>query len=182
MTVFGYARKDYPGPILKQLTTLMTYDCDQVFVENQSFDEETELQQLLNDIQEGDSLVVASLAVFGRRLKGLTALLTLLDNQNIRLISVGEELDSLSDYSVYALAQVLYQTDAECQSQYTKERLAVSKSLGKSLGRPTISQETIDRIVDLHLQHKLNYREISEQCGVSLGSVHKYIQNEVVKS
>lgn len=179
MTVFGYARKDYPSQIAIQLHTLMTYDCEKIYVENHSFDEEIEWGQMLVELKKGDTLVVDSLTVFGKRLKALTDLLTRLKDQGIRLISVNESLNSDDHYSFIDIASILWRVDSDCQSQYTKERLAHIKSTGKHLGRPTINQQTIDQIIQLHHQHKLNYREISEQCGVSLGSVHKYIQNNV---
>ncbi|WP_314060952.1 recombinase family protein [uncultured Vagococcus sp.] len=181
MTVFGYARKDYPSQIAIQLNKLMTYNCEKVFVENQSFNEESELKEVLGELRQKDVLVVDSLAVFGKRIKKLTELLKMLEKRQIRLISVTEALDTMEPWSFATTAEVLCSVDSECQSQYTKERLAISKSNGQHLGRPTIKRQTIEEIQRLHHQHKLNYREISLACGVSLGSVHKYISYDLAQ-
>lgn len=176
MTVFGYARKDYPSEITTQINQLMAYRCDKIFVENKSFDEHEEQQQLLNELLPMDVIVVVSLVVFGKTLRELTAFLDGLFQNDIRVISLEDKVDLDSQYSFTEVALALCEIDSKYKSQYTKQRLAISKSLGKSLGRPTISEDKIEEIQRLYHNQRMSYREISDCCQVSIGSVHKYLK------
>lgn len=44
-----------------------------------------------------------------------------------------------------------------------------------SPGRPKISQKTIDQIKIMFFREYKSYRQIAEECHVSLGTVHKYV-------
>lgn len=177
MTVFGYARKNYPCQIALQLNDLMSYGCNTIFVENQTFDEIHELELLMLDAKEEDILVVASLEVFGMNLGRLTEFMNKLIEKNIRLISIKESLDSDVTYNFFTVSLILSNANRARQSEYTKQRLAVSRSLGKSLGRPAIDEVTIGKIQTLYHEHKMSYRDIAEACEISLGTVHKYVKS-----
>lgn len=179
MTVFGYARKGYPSEITTQINQLMCHTCDKIFVENMNFDEDDEQKKLINELLPEDVVVVASLVVFGKTLRELTVLFEILFDKNIRVISLEDQIDSHHHYSFREIALALCEVDSKFKSQNTKQRLAISKRLGKSLGRPTISDEKIEKIQRLHRQQRMSYREISECCQVSIGSVHKYLKAEV---
>ncbi|WP_314065614.1 recombinase family protein [uncultured Vagococcus sp.] len=179
MTVFGYARKGYPSEITTQINQLMCYACDKIFVENMNFDEDEEQKKLVSELLPEDVVVVVSLAVFGKTLRELTVFFDVLFDKKIRVISLEDKIDSHHHYSFREIAIALSEVDSKFKSQNTKQRLAISKSLGKSLGRPTISDEKIEKIQQLHRQKRMSYREISDFCQVSIGSVHKYLKAEV---
>ena len=44
------------------------------------------------------------------------------------------------------------------------------------LGRPSLGQKKIDKIIDLYVSQKLSMREVAMRCNVSLGSVSKYVK------
>ncbi len=70
----------------------------------------------------------------------------------------------------------LAKRDVAMMSRRTHEGLEKAKANGKVGGRPTINPELINRIGLLHQVHRKTIREISTECGVSLGTVHKYIK------
>lgn len=179
MAIFGYARKGYPSEITIQINRLMVYECDKIFVENQNFNIDEEQDAMFQELLPMDVIVVVNLAVFGKTLRELTALLDDLFKKKIRLISLDDKIDSKKRYSFIDVALALCEVDSNYKSQYTKQRLAVSKSLGKSLGRPTISEAKIEEIKRLYHHQRMSYREISSCCQVSIGSVHKYLKAEV---
>ncbi len=90
----------------------------------------------------------------------------------------------LSDDALYlqVLARI-GKRDASMMSRRTHIGLEKAREHGKIGGRPTISPELINRIRTLHDVHRKTIREISTECGVSLGTVHKYItqMKETVK-
>ncbi len=75
---------------------------------------------------------------------------------------------------VQVLAEV-GKRDAIMMSRRTHKGLEKAKADGKVGGRPTIRPELIERIQVLHQVYRKTIREISDECGVSLGTVHKYI-------
>ncbi len=69
----------------------------------------------------------------------------------------------------------LAKRDVAMMSRRTHEGLEKAKAKGKVGGRPTINPALIERIRLLHQVHRKTIREISTECEVSLGTVHKYI-------
>ncbi len=65
--------------------------------------------------------------------------------------------------------------DARMMSSRTHKGLEKARENGKIGGRPTIHPNLIARIQVMHQVHRKTIREISNECGVSLGTVHKYI-------
>ncbi len=69
----------------------------------------------------------------------------------------------------------LAKRDVAMMSRRTHEGLEKAKANGKIGGRPSLNPALIERIQVLHQVHRKTIREISTECGVSLGTVHKYI-------
>lgn len=175
MTVFGYARKDYPTPLVTQMNRLLSYKCDTVFVESSSFDEDSELKQLLSELGEGDLIVVEKLMVFGKGIDKLANLFELLLSRNCHLLAIDGSVDTRRDTTFFTQTIALANFEKAYRSNVTKQRLAKSKRSGVQLGRPMIDKATIKQIKVLHQHSKLSMRDIAVKCNVSLGSVHKYI-------
>ncbi|WP_314062897.1 hypothetical protein [uncultured Vagococcus sp.] len=61
------------------------------------------------------------------------------------------------------------------QRRYEKSKMQ-AQAKGKTFGRPVIEGRTIKQIQYLYKVEKRSIREISQKCGVSVGTVHKYIK------
>lgn len=61
------------------------------------------------------------------------------------------------------------------QRRYEKSKIQ-AQAKGKTFGRPVIEEESIKQIQYLYMVEKRSIREISQRCGVSVGTVHKYIK------
>lgn len=61
------------------------------------------------------------------------------------------------------------------QRRYEKSKMQ-AQAKGKTFGRPVIEERTIKQIQYLYKVEKRSIREISQKCGVSVGTVHKYIK------
>lgn len=176
MTIFGYSRKDYPVSTAEQMVDLLAYNCEKILIEERSFEETKELTLLLSKVQKGDLVVIESLAVLGRSFEGLLNILLYLKNNQVQLISIIEKLDSKKNPDFLKNAQVLYKINSEQRREATKQRLAISREKGQKLGRPKLAEEQITKIRQLSQEQKLTLREIADEIGVSLGSVHKYVK------
>lgn len=175
MTVIGYAREDYPIQMSLQTSRLLAYECEQLFIDKRSFDEDKQLQLVLSKLKEDDVLVVESLSVFGKNLAGLITILEQLAKQNVRLVSISEMLDSEKQPDFYEHSVIIFNVISEQRSEYTKQRLEKYRLTGSQLGRPSIDDETIEKMQKLYEEKKMTLREIAAECDVSLGSVHKYV-------
>lgn len=177
MTHYGYIRKDYPIGIMEQLTCLQAYGCETVYVEQTAFSCEEECQVLVSQLKPGDTVVVASLQVFAKTIKELGELFETFDQQEIRLISVRDDVDTQASegLSFYQITQLLGREEDAYHRQKMVQRIAEARQAGQMIGRPTVSDEVKERIQQLYLTHKLPLREIANECGVSLGTVHKYV-------
>lgn len=178
MTVYGYVRKGFPSNEIEQVRHLMTYNCEELFVENNSLFEETELTKLLDTLQPNDQVIVTTLKVFGKGLRGLKPLMALFQEKAIRLISSDDQVDTSKMPAFYQLFDLFLETDTACRSERMKENIDLARQGGRVIGRPTIDDHTIDRISFLYHDQKWSMRQIANECGVSLGSVYKYTQQE----
>lgn len=176
VTTYGYVRKNYPDTTSNQLQRIMVHDCQDIFIEEESLENDRELEKLMNLLKKNDQLIVDSIGVLGKSIKDMTVFFERLSEKNVRLISKSDSIDSKRDERFYDLVSILYKVNLNCQKKLTKERIATSQSLGTIFGRPTIDDDIIKRINRLYEYEKLTMREIASQCNVSLGSVHKYLK------
>lgn len=178
MAIYGYIRKQTPSNTVMQLHNLMAFDCDDIFIEEETLDNHKELEKLLLQLNNEDVLVVENISSFGKVANELNDLFNSLFNKSVRLISREDALDSDNTYSFYQLLQVMTSINKECSSRMMKERIAVSREKGLRFGRPPLDEAKIDEIKQLYHHDKLSMRDIVSKCQVSLGTVHKYVTNE----
>lgn len=176
MTTYGYIRKGFPMSETDQLTELLTYGCDEFFLEDYFLKNDKELEVLLSRIAAGDQVVVAQLQVFGRTIQQLSTIMLAFERQQIRFVSLRDDVDTQADSSFYSVFELFSRVDGECRSERMKQQLAVSREDGRNIGRPALNEKTIQRVYDLYHEKKWPMRKIAEACDVSLGSVFKYTQ------
>ncbi|MBP1042814.1 recombinase family protein [Vagococcus sp. BWB3-3] len=181
MAIYGYVRKGFPNNETEQLTSVMTYSCDELFFESSSLLEATELAELISRLKEHDSVVVASLKVFGMNLQHLRPILTQFQQLKVRLVSIIDHVDTEIDTFFYPLFDVFSEVDFDCKSERIKQQIVHAREIGKNVGRPTLDDPTIEQIYSLYHEYKWSMRRIATECNVSLGSVFKYTQEKQAK-
>lgn len=174
MTIFGYVRKNYPEETSVQINQLMALDCDDLFIEKADLTEDKELCALLNQISDGDTIIVPSLLSFGKSVNELYEIVSKITLRHAKLIGIKEELDTESTYTFYQIYTIIHSINKEVASEKIKQALEEKKMGGQQLGRPTIDQKTVEAIKYLRQNKKLRLREIAEICDVSVGTAYKY--------
>lgn len=174
MTIYGYV-KTTALSVTAQLKKLEAYSCDEIYIEEEAVKGNV-METLLGNLNSGDTIVVESLQVLEKTLKELKGLFRFLSDKEVRLISVSDQFDSSKPVLGYEVLDVLIRNETAVRGQLVRRQLALSKSLGITLGRPAIGQETVADIERLHVTQKLSMREIADICDVSLGTVHKYVK------
>lgn len=179
MKTIGYVRKTFIDDNLSaQMEALSAYGCNEIFCE--TFEKEsdaTSLEQMVNNLAAGDTLVVNRLHHLGKSTRQLTELTKQLQAQGAHLVSLEEEIDTR--HPMGDLYYKLMDSLAKMECALIKERTLVgldnARKKGKIGGRPKIDGRTVKRIRRLYYENKKTIQFISTKCGVSVGTCYKYI-------
>ncbi len=174
MTIYGYVRNDIPCPTVDQFAALSPYECDEVFLEIGEVKEDAELQRLLTSVQPGDMLVTMAVSVFGKTLSHLSLILETLRERDVRFVSVQEGIDTDENQAFYYYLSLLSGNERETKRLLARQSIELSRSKGVKIGRPSLTDETVQKIEHMYNERK-TLREIASECGISLGSAHKYV-------
>lgn len=174
MKTYSYIRKDYPVSTVKQMEVAMKWTCDTLIIENADLEEDEELNKLLASLEEKDKLIIYDLTVFGKSFLKLKDVFEVFAAKNIQLIMANKTMD-ITTGDFYSMAGELMVMEEKIRRDKTSMRIQKAKANGGKFGRPKISDEKMVKIQDLYFGQKMTLRKISNECEVSLGTVHKYI-------
>lgn len=79
---------------------------------------------------------------------------------------------SAEEHFTYLL--LLARQEKEVMSHRSRDAMIELKEQGKTIGRPTITEELVQRIKALYHEGGHSIRDVSAMCDVSVGTVHKY--------
>lgn len=178
MALYAYIRKDYPVSTLEQIDMLRAYECQEVFIEDMDVTDNSELTRLLKKLVANDELLVYNLQVFAKKSREFEELLKVLNEYNVRLISIQDHIDTKVSTRFYTDVLKVLKMEERHQSYLIRTSIERAKKQGRSTGRPRVGDQTIDQIVFLFEQKGKSMREIAEICEVSLGTVHKYVNQK----
>ena len=157
MAKIGYARISTDDQSLDlQLDALKLAGCDQIFEEIQSGAKRDRpiLAECLNQLKEGDILVVWRLDRLGRSLKDLIEIVEGLKDKGIGFYSVTEAINTDSHVGelVFHIFAALAQFERQLIVQRCKAGIVAAKSRGVHCGRAKIAVnkiEAVDQLVSL---------------------------------
>lgn len=170
MACYGYLRNDYPVPLSQQIEQILSIKCDKVYVESLDISDHSQLELLRLKLVEKDTVAVPDLRVLTLPLNYLSELLMEFGSKNIRIISVGDKMDSEKPL-LLCEAFAIYSSLEKMQMEITEIQ---RKTNEKEIGRPRISPKVINEIQFLYNNQGLTMREIADKTNVSLGTVFKY--------
>lgn len=104
--------------------------------------QQSEFEQLIKSMEEGDTLILSELTRAGRSLQAIITHVNHLMQKKVNLISIKENLRILNGEQdlqakiTVALFGLLGEVERDLISQRTKEGLAKAKANGKKVGRP----------------------------------------------
>ena len=178
MASYGYLRKDFPIPTMKQLQRIMPYECDELFIEEANLEEEKEYIKLIDQVKSGDTIVIYHSSVFGKNLRNYAQITESLNDSGIYLIVLSEDIDTHQMTNYYEIVKRLADMEYIVIQNRTLYGIEMARKNGRIGGRPKIDSETRAEILRLRNTKNLSLRDISEACHVSLGTVHKYIKSQ----
>ena len=139
-----------------------------------------ELGRLMGDCRSGkvDTVIVISLSRLSRSLSHLLEVASELSDNEVKLISINEQLDFSTPIGNMILAVVgsIAQLEREQISQRVKRGLMMAKANGKSLGRARSVDHEL--VVNLYNQG-LSYRQIAVASKSSSSNCYRIIQKHI---
>ncbi|MBM7326584.1 recombinase family protein [Agrobacterium sp. S2] len=142
----GYARVSTDCQKMDlQLDALRQAGCDQIFTDHGisgASNERPGLQQAMDMLQKGDTLVVWRLDRLGRSLVNLVEHVSDLGQQGVEFRSLTESIDTSSSGGklLFHMIAALAEFERSLISERTKAGMAAAKLRGKHVGRPRRSK------------------------------------------
>ena len=181
----GYARVSIQDQDLAlQLDALKAADCGKIYREKMtgSTRERPELQKLLDQLREGDIVVIWKLDRLARSLKDLVNLVNEIQEKGGALHSLNDQLDTTTPHGKFTfhVFAALAEFELDIIRERTKAGLAAARSRGRVGGRPKglskKAQHTAIIAEKLYQERELTVKEICEQLSISRGTLYNYLR------
>ena len=135
------------------------------------------LQEMMNFVREGDSVVVESISRFARNTKDLLELTEQLSNKHVQFISQKENIDTDTPAGKFMLT--IFGAVAELEREYIRQRqregIDIAKEKGKYKGRPAKQLDTFDEIYQQWKSGNITATFASEQLNVSRSTFYRKV-------
>ena len=182
MKIIGYVRTTIIHDDLdSQIERLTDFHCDEIFHESctdiPSQTSPSDLPSILSTLKKGDTLVICQLDRLGKSTRQLTELMQRFKQLGIHLVSLQEEIDTrtASGKAYFQLMDGLAMMECSLIKERTLVGLNEARKKGNIGGRPKIDGRTVKRIRRMYFEQKEKIQQISNKCGVSIGTCYKYI-------
>lgn len=186
MATIGYARVSTIDQNLdRQIDALRAYGIDDRLIYREKISgtkrDRPELQRMLCELQQGDTVVVADLTRISRSTKDLLEIVDQIKQKQAFIKSLKDTwLDTTSHnpYNQFLLTVMsgLSQLERDLISQRTKEGLTAAKARGRNGGRPSKQNEKGDMVRAL-ADSGMKIAEIVRQTGLSRSTVNRILRN-----
>jgi DNA invertase Pin-like site-specific DNA recombinase len=178
---FGYARVSTLDQNLDmQLDALKQAGCDKIFEEKMSGkrDDRPELIRLLDQLREGDILVVYKLDRLGRSTFKLLELTAEFEKKGVEFVSIVDGIDTtnpLGKFFFRTMASIA-ELERDIIAERTRAGLQAARARGRIGGRPPVDKKIISMALDLYHAGNMSVSEIEHQTGVSKATLYRYLK------
>jgi DNA invertase Pin-like site-specific DNA recombinase len=186
--LIGYARVSTQDQTLDlQTDALKQTGCEKIFTDMTSGAkaERPGLQEAMNHLRAGDTLVVWRLDRLGRTLKQLIATITELSEQDIGFKSLQENIDTTTSGGklIFHIFGALAEFEREIIRERTNAGLQAARARGRFGGRPALGALDPKKMAlakQLHDDHSRPVQEICDTLQISKSTLYRYLRDERV--
>jgi DNA invertase Pin-like site-specific DNA recombinase len=177
----GYARVSTGEQKLDlQLDQLEEAGCERVYQEQISgaADSRPELERCLEELREGDTLVVWRLDRFGRSLKDLVSKMEALEEEGADFVSLTEGIDTTTAQGklTFHIFGALAEFERELARERTMAGLRAARERGRVGGRPpALSEEEVPQVQALMQNEDVSTSDICERFDISRATLYRYV-------
>jgi DNA invertase Pin-like site-specific DNA recombinase len=177
----GYARVSTGEQKMDlQLDALEEAGCEKIYTDELSgaTSDRPGLQEAIDYVRPGDTLVVWRLDRFGRSLKDLVTKVERLQEKDVGFKSLKENIDTTS--SAGKLQFHIFSALAEFERDLNRERtmagLRAARARGRVGGRPrALSEEELPQVQTLMQNPDISTRQICERFEISKATLYRYV-------
>jgi DNA invertase Pin-like site-specific DNA recombinase len=183
--LIGYARVSTQDQTLDLQTDALTKaGCEKIFQDTTSGakSERPGLQEAIDHLRAGDTLVVWRLDRLGRTLKHLIATVTDLSDKGIGFKSLQENMDTTTSGGklIFHIFGALAEFEREVIRERTNAGLQAARARGRLGGRPklqTLDPKKVALARKLYDDRHMPVREICETLHIGRSTLYRYIQS-----
>ena len=180
----GYARVSTGDQNLDlQVDSLEEAGCERIYTEKTSgvAKSRPELERCMEELREGDALVVWRLDRFGRSLKDLVSKMEALEEKGADFVSLTEGIDTTTAQG--KLTFHIFGALAEFERELTRERtmagLKAAREQGRVGGRPpALDEEEIPQVQAMMKDEQVSTSDICERFDISRATLYRYVGPE----
>ncbi len=184
--LLGYARVSTIDQNLdRQLDALKEFGVDERLIYQEKITgtkkERPELSRMLNEMQEGDTLVICDLTRISRSTRDMLDIVEKIKEKGAYIKSLKDtwlDTTSANPYSQFLLIimSALAQLERDLISQRTKEGLKAAKARGRSGGRPSVQNKHKDAVMAMR-RSGMKISDIVMETKISRSTVKRIIKN-----
>lgn len=195
---YGYARVSSVDQNLeRQLATLQDkYQVDEIFdekVSGKNTQDRAVFNEMMDKLQEGDTLVVSEMSRLGRSLKDLVSIMETLHKRGVHLIIDKENFDTntASGRMMMQISGAFAEYERAIMLERQKEGIQIAKQQGRYKGRPCTKrdEDNINVVCQGVINNKLTISKAASQIinlnsdgsvksvGVSIPTFYKIFRN-----
>jgi DNA invertase Pin-like site-specific DNA recombinase len=180
--LIGYARASTSEQTLHlQRDALDKIGCSKIFTDTASGakPERTGLNEALEYVREGDTLVVWRLDRLGRSLKHLIEAITDLNNRKMGFKSITESIDTTTSGGklIFHIFGALAEFERDIIRERTNAGLQAARARGRKGGRPkSLTGKKQGMAQELYNNKTNSIREICKTLNISRATLYRYIQ------
>ncbi|UAY72007.1 recombinase family protein [Bacillus paralicheniformis] len=167
----------------RQEEQLKAFGVDHIYADRMSGAkrERPELNKMLEELEEGDTVVIVAIDRLSRSTKDLLEIVEIIKNKGASLKSLNDSwLDTtngnpMSEFLLTVMG-ALAQMEREQITQRIREGVAVAKAKGTRMGRPKKSRHKVEHALDLYSKGEHTVPQIVEITGVSKATLYRKIK------
>jgi len=181
---FGYARVSTDEQSLDlQTDALDAAGCDKIFSEHVTGNgkkRQPELERLLEQLREGDVLVVYKLDRLGRSTINLIKFVEDFRERGIELVSLTDNIDTTTAMgkAMFGIMACMAQMERDLLVERTNAGLKAARKRGRVGGRPRVDKRDTDRALKLYATREYSVGEIQEMTGVKPHTLYRRLREE----
>lgn len=169
----------------RQLVTMEKYNVEKVFSEKVSAKDtnRVELNNMLDFIREGDTVVIHDFSRLARSTKDLLEIVELLEDKKVTLISSKENIDSSTPTGKLMLTMIGAINEFERANLLERQRegIAIAKEKGLYKGRKEIKIDNFEEYYNRYKNREFNKTQLAKELGVSRPTLDKLIKDYEAK-
>ena len=155
-------------------------NCDMIIIEDHSSAKKRiKLKTMIDNLKQGDKIVVTKLFVFADSSRHLVELLDAVDAKGGYFQSLKEGIDTSHDsgYSFKNIVKHLVEFQSDVISEKTKKGLNEAKQKGVVTGRPRKPDENVQRAIEMYQSKNYTLTQIKEETGISKSTLYRYLEH-----